>query len=309
MSRRLKKFSVFLSLLVAGEASRALGAVPEPGPGFAGQDESQNGDRRERNEVSAAAVAAWHQNPNMRTEFAMYASIFGNYRNEENGIEKRLAPLVKFDVDRFLFTDSMTIGDIPGWTVVHIPIGEGVNGIPASRVRIKELKFKGHALIQHYRFRIHVDTSARSIHNLAAALNNGLLDYVKCNPSKALFVRKHLARKTIQQEVNVLKTRPGLQPRSPLDTWDAFLKPRYATLNTVQLTENNMFVLDTLHEEFVHQWASIYDTLIERGLWRDQIVYSYVMADMQHKVEHIDPNAKMTCAKYQRDDDRRTSLA
>merc|ERR1712091_616424 len=27
----------------------------------AGQDESQNGDRRERNEVSAAAVAAWHQ--------------------------------------------------------------------------------------------------------------------------------------------------------------------------------------------------------------------------------------------------------
>ena len=61
MSRRLKKFSVFLSLLVTSEASRALGAVPEPGPGFAGQDESQNGDRRERNEVSAAAVAAWHQ--------------------------------------------------------------------------------------------------------------------------------------------------------------------------------------------------------------------------------------------------------
>ena len=61
MLRCLKKFSVFLSLLVAGEASRALGAVPEPGPGFAGQDESQNGDRRERNEVSAAAVAAWHQ--------------------------------------------------------------------------------------------------------------------------------------------------------------------------------------------------------------------------------------------------------
>ena len=62
MSRRLKKFSVFLSLLVAGEASRALGAVPEPGPGFAGQDESQNGDvfvdRGALDAPTAAALAA-----------------------------------------------------------------------------------------------------------------------------------------------------------------------------------------------------------------------------------------------------------
>ena len=90
-------------------------------------------------------------------DFAIHASMFGNYRNEENGLGKRLKAFNKFNADRYLFTDSKTIGKIPGWTVVQIQLGKDVNGIPAGRVRCKEIKFRGHALLKKYRYRIHVD--------------------------------------------------------------------------------------------------------------------------------------------------------
>ena len=62
MLRRLKQFTIYGSVIVAGEVCRALDAVPEPGPGFAGQDESQNGDvfvdRGALDAPTAAALAA-----------------------------------------------------------------------------------------------------------------------------------------------------------------------------------------------------------------------------------------------------------
>ena len=61
------------------------------------------------------------------------------------------------------------------------------------------------------------------------------------------------------------------------------------------MTENNVFALDTHHVAFVEKWASIFDTLNKWGLWRDQVVYSYSMVDMQDKVEHIDKEKQMVC--------------
>ena len=62
MLRGFKKFTIYGSVIVAGEAFRALDAVPEPGPGFAGRDESQNGDvfvdRGALDAPTAAALAA-----------------------------------------------------------------------------------------------------------------------------------------------------------------------------------------------------------------------------------------------------------
>ena len=59
-------------------------------------------------------------------DFAIHASIFGNYRKEENGLGERLKAFNKFNADRYLFTDSKTIGKIPGWTVVQIQLGKDV---------------------------------------------------------------------------------------------------------------------------------------------------------------------------------------
>lgn len=231
-----------------------------------------------------------------KTEFALFASIFGNYRNEEKNIDKVLQPFTKFDVDRFLFTDSTTIGNVSGWTVVHVPTyGKYVNGIPESRINTKRIKFTGHPVLIPYRYHIHVDTSHTALTMLDKFMTNGLMKYVKCHPSKALFVRNHPDRTTVQEEINILKNMPLLQPRSPLDKWENYIKKMYKQLNRVPLVETNVWVLDTKHTLFRRQWASIYETLFKWGLWRDQLVNAYALINMQDKVEHISLNKKMVC--------------
>ncbi|KAL7544246.1 hypothetical protein ACHAWF_007623 [Thalassiosira exigua] len=222
-------------------------------------------------------------------DFVLCASIFGNFRNETAGLDRTLSQFSTFDVDRFLFTDSnpSEIGPVPGWTVVRIPTGEGANGIPASRLRVKEIKWRGHDLIRKYRYRIHVDTKTKATDCLREALENGLLDKVRSTPSKALYIQKHAQRETIEQEVKAMRGRIKIQPKAPLRNWDSHLRSMYGNLSHVRLVDTLMFVLDTHHRDFARKFASVYDTLIEWGLWRDQIVYPYATADVQDRVEHI----------------------
>jgi len=238
-----------------------------------------------------------HQKYNIierKHQFVLYASIFGDY-NEEEGLGEQLEPFTKFDVGRFLFTDSKTIRNIPGWNIFRMESGEGIHGVPGHRVCINELKFLGHDKIRNYRYRIHVETYKGQLQMLHKALQNGLLDYVRCHPSKALFVEKHPFRTTIQQEVNTLKAKDALQPSATLNKWDAHLKPMYSHLNLVHLPSLWFWVLDTQHDSFVHKWTSVHSTLLEWGLWRDQIVYSYALKNVHGEVEHIDHNSSMTC--------------
>jgi hypothetical protein len=203
----------------------------------------------------------------------VYASIFGKYRNEGKGLEKALKQsnhLYTREIDRFLFTDSKNIRDIPGWTIVRMEVNNSVHEIPGSRVIVKRLKFQGHPKLKQYRYWIHVDTSRRSRKMLNKFLKMGLLDFVRCHPSKALFVRKHPKRKTIQQEVDALKRKAKVQPLTPLKKWDANLQPVYPSLDRVRLPETNLFVLDSHKDSFVRKWESIYDTLLSWGLFCDQ---------------------------------------
>jgi hypothetical protein len=231
-------------------------------------------------------------------EFVVYASIFGNYRNEGKGLEKALNQsnhLYTREIDRFLFTDSKNITDIPGWTIVRMEVNNSVHEIPGSRVIVKRLKFQGHPKLEQYRYWIHVDTSRHSLKMLNKFLKMGLLDFVRCHPSKALFVQKHPKRKTIQQEVVKLKRMPTVQPLTPLKKWDANLQPVYPSLNRVRLPWTNLFVLDSHQDSFVRKWESIYDTLLSWGLFRDQVVYSYALVDVKDQVAHIHPNMNMSC--------------
>ena len=69
--------------------------------------------------------------------------------------------------------------------------------------------------------------------------------------------------------------------------------PNYSELNKIRLPELHTWVRDTHDKTLSQKWASVYDTLIERGLWRDQIVYSYAMKDSIDNVyiTDIDENA------------------
>jgi len=126
------------------------------------------------------------------------------------------------------------------------------------------------------------------------------MDYVQCHPSKAFFVRKHPVRTTVEEEVNILKSRKFIQPLSALTLWDQHLRHGNATnedeentngyrkWNRVRLIDLGLFVLDSHCVYFLSRWASIYDILLQWGLWRDQVVYSYAMIDFQEKVDYLD---------------------
>ena len=79
-----------------------------------------------------------------------------------------------------------------------------------------------------------------------------------------------------------------------------FLMPKYSELNKIRLPETHTWVRDTNDKTLSQKWASMYDTLIERGLWRDQIVYSYVIGDSVksvYMVERDSPDSfKTKCA-------------
>ena len=232
--------------------------------------------------------------PAKQPDTALYAYNFGDYRGELQGLRRGLEAFSDYDIDRFFFTDSESFGAVRGWTVVRLPKARDHNGIPGARVNTKRVKFQGHEVLAPYRYLIHMDTARRVLLMARRALNMGLLDYVRCHPEHALFVRAHLSHRSVQEEVEFLKAMPSrkgelLQPAAPLLAWDAFLQPQYGDLSAVRHPELCFWVRDTTHRRFGEQWARIHQVMLERGLWRDQIVYHWAMQNATAQVDFFDP--------------------
>ena len=220
-------------------------------------------------------------------EFVIFSYNFGNYRNELLTVEPWLKRISLHGITAYFFTDEINFTpSIPCWHIVHVSSKmKDINGIPISRILVKRLKFLSHAeLLGQYRYLIHVDSNAEKMKNLDSWLANGLTRFVKRHPEKSFFVQKHPFRETIKEEINALKDLSHKQPKAPLDAWDNLLMPQYNVLNQVQLPELHTWVLDTHDKSFSMKWSSIYSTLLQNGLWRDQIVYSFAIADAYEKV-------------------------
>ena len=221
------------------------------------------------------------------TEFAIYSYNFGNYRNELSKNQDHLLKIASHGLDAYFFTGNFEF-DISGWEVIHMKpemLESEANGIPASRLMGKKLKFKGHPKLSRYRYLIHVDSKVVRLQRLDLWLMNGLIPFVKSRPTKTLFIAEHPVFGTIQEEVAEVKRNGEMfQPSAKLNVWEEYLKPIYAKLNEVRQPETHTWVRDTSDCVLSKLWAEIYDRLLERGLWRDQLVYSYVMQSFTHKV-------------------------
>ena len=138
----------------------------------------------------------------------------------------------------------------------------------------------------------------------------GLLDYVRCQPEHALFVRAHPSWKSVQDEVDFLKGKESVQPAAPLLAWDAFLQPQYGDLSAVRHPELCFWVRDTTHRRFGEQWAHIHQVLLERGLWRDQVVYHWAMRNATAQVDFFDPwdDLKARCGRSARESPHSTRV-
>ena len=214
-----------------------------------------------------------------RNDFAVYSYNFGNKLRKN---EKQMTKIGSYGIDAYFFTDSPKINAF-NWNVTHVSVDISENGIPGSRLTGKRLKFVGHPKLEKYRYLIHVDSAPDRLDTLIEWLNNGLIQFVKSHPQKSFFAAKHRQRETIQQEVEKLKGDIS-QPRDKLAAWDNFLMSKYRVLNKIRLPELDIWVRDTHDRVFSRKWASIYDTLVENGLWSDQIVYSYAMKGFRTKI-------------------------
>eukprot|EP00966_Prymnesium_polylepis_P289734 6692276-Prymnesium_polylepis.1 len=221
-------------------------------------------------------------------DFALYSYTFGDYRQETKKAIAKLSAIGQFNLNAFYFTDANITAHVHGWIVVRMQPMPASNGIPGARLLNKFVKFKGHSILAPYRYLIHMDSSTITLsHIVPTLLWHGLLDYVRCNPQFSFFGRSHPgSRKNILDEFRRLQN-STLQPTAPLTAWLAFLRSApggLARVNSVRLPALNFGVRDTHDVEFVEKWASIYDLLHDAGLWRDQLVYSYVMQNTTRKI-------------------------
>ena len=63
------------------------------------------------------------------------------------------------------------------------------------------------------------------------------------------------------------------------------VSPSFLHLNSVRLPELNIFVIDSHDTNTMRKWAQIDDVIVQYGITRDQVVYSYVM---QNETKHIE---------------------
>jgi len=218
--------------------------------------------------------------------FAIYSYNFGNYRGEiSSKLYNMMERLTKFGIDAFFFTDQLKFKAPAGWTTVYTPLRKEVDGLTRSRATVKNIKFKGHEMLQQYRYWIHVDGNDKRIKKLESLLNKGLTQHVLGNQLAKLFVLPHHARNTTEQEMKVIQERGGLMDTKKWQHWNAFLTPLYDKLNSVRLPELNVFVIDSHDTNIMRKWAQIDDVIVQHGITRDQVVYSYVM---QNETQHIE---------------------
>eukprot|EP00277_Geminigera_cryophila_P032001 CAMPEP_0173061988 /NCGR_PEP_ID=MMETSP1102-20130122/3544_1 /TAXON_ID=49646 /ORGANISM="Geminigera sp., Strain Caron Lab Isolate" /LENGTH=510 /DNA_ID=CAMNT_0013928561 /DNA_START=626 /DNA_END=2158 /DNA_ORIENTATION=+ len=238
--------------------------------------------------------------PPADSDFVIYASMIGNFRNEEEGISDKLNNLKIADqippIPGILFTDNPMLKIyVKGWMIVRVAKDEVVGTIPGKRVTTKRLKFMGHfhPALQPYRYLIHMDTSGKTFRNSKTALEGNIRKYVRCHPQYYWFGRHHPDRTKMEQEIRyMVEKKKHLQHPASLRKWRDWLnegdKQRMKQANN-WLPETNFWVIDTHHEDFLCSWKDVYDTMIKWDIWRDQLVWNWTMRNWKKRIHFFDP--------------------
>lgn len=224
-----------------------------------------------------------------RNRFALFSYNFGGYRNEVDGLKAIMSEIANIGIDCYFFTDNANFTNVPPlWTVIHVPSLGDNNGIPGNKLASKDLKFRFHPILDKYQYWVHVDSKHSRLRQMSKLLNAGLLRHVVGQPLKALFIQKHEVRSTVQQEIDQLKKMPHLQPLAPLMEWEKFLKPDSEKLSQVPLATLKIWIINSHHRPFLDAWNQIYNIIVDHGLWRDQIVYSYAVKSFMDDIEYFE---------------------
>ena len=235
-----------------------------------------------------------------KTKFAIFSYNFGNYRGETRNNEAGLAQLAAHGFDCHFFVNDDENAPDPasfpqGWTVTKLAPQNETNGIPSDRVQSKVVKFQFHQVLEKYEYLIHVDSKNSRLEELDDFLRGGLLQLVlkheSKNKHKSLYIEHHEVRDSISQEIDRLKELPSLQPLPQLQKWENKLKshPHWDSIEAAPLCVTKIWVIrNDPSSRFLAAWNSIYDVIIENGLWRDQVAINYAIYNHTKEIELID---------------------
>jgi hypothetical protein len=197
---------------------------------------------------------------------AIYSANIGNYRNElKYGLDN-----VYFDkdIDYFFFTDDKTLYS-ENWKIIHVNLLENLDFMNSTRHTSKRLKFLLPEVLQGYDIIVWIDT--KNLKNLNFSKNK-ILELFEKNQYKEMFLMKHVCRKTAQEELNVTMKLQVEHIENGTIFLNEILDTKFDTIlpdTTCMVYKNNNNNREILQK--------VYETLLEKGLRRDQNVIQYVL--------------------------------
>ena len=196
---------------------------------------------------------------------AVYCANFGNYRDElKNGIDN-----IIFDknIDYYFFTDNKNIKS-SNWNIIFTPLQPNLDFIDACRHTSKYVKFVIPEILHKYDIIIWSDSKFLDKLNI----NKQKIVELFTKDDNSLFFYKHEGRYHARQELQVtLKFK-----LEHLINGEEFLKEVQKMNFKTHLPETTLFCFSNKIDNIL-LLKNVYDTLISKGLRRDQNVIQYVL--------------------------------
>ena len=204
---------------------------------------------------------------------AAYSCNFGDYRNElRRGIDR-----FEYDrsIDYFFFTDNLQLKSAI-WKIVQVPLLQGDNVMDANRWTSKFIKFVLPEILATYDVVIWCDSKLlkRGFRLDKSKIGNLCRNYTLVN-------YKHPDRNTLQEELTFTMD-IGLENSSGKLFQAEIADKKYTTP-----LADTCFIIRKTDNETNALMARVFELLKEKGLKRDQNIYSHAIDDVQYPPAQI----------------------
>jgi len=209
-----------------------------------------------------------------KSKIAIYSYNFGSYRGELNGGIDNMA--FHPDFDYYFYTNNDVKSD--KWKVIKVGLEERTKHMNANRVTTKYYKFKKLPKeLLNYDYVLHVDNSVVK-RGMSKFTPQKIYDLIKKNKNVAFFGRKHPTYNSIKDEAVRAQINGGVGTE-----YIPELKKWLSTLENFEQkfphTELCIFLRKINDQDLNRIMPKVFDKLMERGLCRDQHIFSYVLQE------------------------------
>lgn len=202
-------------------------------------------------------------------KIAIYSANFGNYRNELNyDIDN-----IYFDrnIDYYFFTDNQNLKSNK-WRVIYHKLLPALPFINSTRLTSKYLKFKQNGILKDYDYIIWIDS--KSLKYLKFRLFK--IDNLFKNDN-SMFLIKHGGRLHAKEEI-ITTLQLGLEHPNALSFYHEIKDIEFKTV-----LANTTCIIYKNNNENLQVLKTALETLLHKGMRRDQNVFQYALYKNNHE--------------------------